>query len=214
MFLASRLPDHCCTVLQYSTEVCIATVHYRTVMYSPFLWAVWRPVVAAEPEWTPSLLAGVPPAAPPHHPQIELVGTRSVTSVVALPLASLEFVASGASGVPVAPVFAQRPTPTYAPPTSDLNFQLPLRLSGPGYVQVGFQKLGRARTPSIAVMSYSGYDIEDAIVMNKAPWTGVRTLYSHEEVRLPHLPARNCLQRQKPRGPKATFFWLGIPGKP
>lgn len=35
-------------------------------------------------------------------------------------------------------------------------------------VQVGFDKLGAGQNASIAVMSYSGYDIEDAIVMNKA----------------------------------------------
>lgn len=36
------------------------------------------------------------------------------------------------------------------------------------YVQVGYDKLGAGQNATVAVMSYSGYDIEDAIVMNKA----------------------------------------------
>ncbi|PON86208.1 DNA-directed RNA polymerase, subunit [Trema orientale] len=34
--------------------------------------------------------------------------------------------------------------------------------------QVGYDKLGAGQNATVAVMSYSGYDIEDAIVMNKA----------------------------------------------
>ena len=33
---------------------------------------------------------------------------------------------------------------------------------------IGFDKLGAGQNSTIAVMSYSGYDIEDAIVINKA----------------------------------------------
>lgn len=35
-------------------------------------------------------------------------------------------------------------------------------------MQVGYDKLGAGQNASVAVMSYSGYDIEDAIVMNKS----------------------------------------------
>lgn len=35
-------------------------------------------------------------------------------------------------------------------------------------LQVGYDKLGAGQNATVAVMSYSGYDIEDAIVMNKA----------------------------------------------
>ena len=34
--------------------------------------------------------------------------------------------------------------------------------------QVGYDKLGAGQNATVAVMSYSGYDIEDAIVMNKS----------------------------------------------
>lgn len=36
------------------------------------------------------------------------------------------------------------------------------------YFQVGYDKLGAGQNATVAVMSYSGYDIEDAIVMNKS----------------------------------------------
>lgn len=36
------------------------------------------------------------------------------------------------------------------------------------YYQVGYDKLGAGQNATVAVMSYSGYDIEDAIVMNKS----------------------------------------------
>lgn len=36
------------------------------------------------------------------------------------------------------------------------------------FFQVGYDKLGAGQNAIVAVMSYSGYDIEDAIVMNKA----------------------------------------------
>ncbi|KAB1200828.1 DNA-directed RNA polymerase III subunit RPC2 [Morella rubra] len=36
------------------------------------------------------------------------------------------------------------------------------------YNQVGYDKLGAGQNATVAVMSYSGYDIEDAIVMNKS----------------------------------------------
>lgn len=36
------------------------------------------------------------------------------------------------------------------------------------FSQVGYDKLGAGQNATVAVMSYSGYDIEDAIVMNKA----------------------------------------------
>jgi DNA-directed RNA polymerase III subunit RPC2 len=33
---------------------------------------------------------------------------------------------------------------------------------------VGYNKLGAGQNATVAVMSFSGYDIEDAIVMNKS----------------------------------------------
>lgn len=36
------------------------------------------------------------------------------------------------------------------------------------FSQVSYDKLGAGQNASVAVMSYSGYDIEDAIVMNKS----------------------------------------------
>lgn len=36
------------------------------------------------------------------------------------------------------------------------------------FFQVGYDKLGAGQNATVAVMSYSGYDIEDAIVMNKS----------------------------------------------
>lgn len=36
------------------------------------------------------------------------------------------------------------------------------------FYQVGYDKLGAGQNATVAVMSYSGYDIEDAIVMNKS----------------------------------------------
>lgn len=36
------------------------------------------------------------------------------------------------------------------------------------HFQVGYDKLGAGQNATVAVMSYSGYDIEDAIVMNKS----------------------------------------------
>lgn len=35
-------------------------------------------------------------------------------------------------------------------------------------LQVGYDKLGAGQNATVAVMSFSGYDIEDAIVMNKS----------------------------------------------
>lgn len=34
---------------------------------------------------------------------------------------------------------------------------------------IGFERLGAGQNACIAVLSYSGYDIEDAIVMNRVP---------------------------------------------
>ena len=39
---------------------------------------------------------------------------------------------------------------------------------------IGFHRLGAGQNACIAVMSYSGYDIEDAIVMNRVPPPSLR----------------------------------------
>ena len=49
---------------------------------------------------------------------------------------------------------------------------------------IGYDRLGAGQNATVAVMSYSGYDIEDAIVMNRASLDPrVRQVHRHAQVR-------------------------------
>ena len=47
---------------------------------------------------------------------------------------------------------------------------------------MGYDKLGAGQNATVAVMGYSGYDIEDAVVMNKSSLDRVWPLHSIEKV--------------------------------